>query len=344
MTQKDDWERLNIAKVFREGKGFLLIANLVLTSFQRRMGNELGVKPGDEMKAATETAGELGIPFTFCDREVQITLRRAWANCNLWSKCKLLAALLSSAFSTEKLSETEIENLKDSSELDGMMSELSNYLPAVKKTLIDERDQYLAAKIYASVSEKSAPVKAAAVVGAGHLQGLKSHLEKIAAGEESADVTALDTIPKPGFFARAAGWLIPLLIVALIASGFLFFNPKEGWGVLIRWLLWNGSLAALGTIIALGHPLSILVSFLGAPIATLNPFIGVGLFSGIVEATIRKPRVSDTETISEDVTSLKGIYRNRITRALLVFFLSTLGGAIGNFISIPTAFASLFGK
>jgi pheromone shutdown-related protein TraB len=344
MSQKDDWERLNIAKVFREGKGFLLIANLVLTSFQRRMGNELGVKPGDEMKAATETAGELGIPFTFCDREVQTTLRRAWANCGLWSKCKLLASLLSSAFSTEKLSEAEIEKLKDSSELDGMMSELSNYLPAVKKTLIDERDQYLAAKIYASISEKNAPVKAAAVVGAGHLQGLKSHLEKIAAGEESSDVAELDTIPKPGFLSKAAGWLIPVLIVALIAAGFLFFDPKEGWEVLYKWLLWNGSLAALGAIVALGHPLSILVSFLGAPIATLNPFIGVGLFSGVIEATVRKPRVSDTETISEDVTSVKGIYRNRITRALLVFFLSTLGGAIGNFISIPTAVAGLFGN
>jgi pheromone shutdown-related protein TraB len=224
------------------------------------------------------------------------------------------------------------------------MSELSGYLPAVKKTLIDERDQYLAAKIYAGVSGGSGPVKAAAVVGAGHLHGIKSHLEKIAAGEESADVTALDVIPKPGFLSKATGWLVPAIIVALIAVSFFCFDPKEGWEVLLRWLLWNGSLAAFGTIVALGHPLSILVAFLGAPIATLNPFIGVGLFSGVVEATMRKPRVSDTQTISEDVTSLKGIYRNRITRALLVFFLSTLGGAIGNFISIPTAFARLLGK
>ncbi|MDR0878763.1 MAG: TraB/GumN family protein [Treponema sp.] len=344
MSQKENWESLNVAKVFKEGKGFLLIANLVLSSFQRRLGNDLGVKPGDEMKIAIDTADAMGIPYTFCDRQVQTTLSRAWARCGLWSKCKLLASLLSSAFTTEKLSEAEIENLKDSSELDGMMSELSNYLPAVKETLIDERDRYLAAKIYSSVSDKAAGVKAAAVVGAGHLQGLKSHLEKIAAGEESADVTAFDTIPKPGFLARAAGWLIPVIIVALIASGFLFFDPREGWEVLLRWLLWNGSLAALGSLIALGHPLSILVSFLGAPIATLNPFIGVGLFSGVVEATMRKPRVSDTQSISEDVTNLKGIYRNRITRALLVFFLSTLGGAIGNFISIPTAVANLLGK
>ena len=105
--------------------------------------------------------------------------------------------------------------------------------------------------------------------------------------------------------------------------------------MLLRWVLWNGSLAALGTLIARGHPLSILVSFLGAPIATLNPFIGVGLFSGVVEATIRKPRVTDAETLAEDAASIKGVFRNRVTRALLVFFLSSLGGAIGNFISIP---------
>jgi pheromone shutdown protein TraB len=106
--------------------------------------------------------------------------------------------------------------------------------------------------------------------------------------------------------------------------------------MLIRWILLNGSLAALGTLIALGHPLSILVSFIGAPVATINPFIGVGLFSGITEATMRKPKVTDAQTIIEDITSLRGVYRNRITKALLVFFLSTLGGAVGNFISIPS--------
>ena len=150
MSRKEHWEKLDVSKVFREGKGFLLIANLVLAGFQRRLGNELGVKPGEEMKTAVETAVELGISYSLCDREVQITLRRAWARCGLWSKCKLLASLFSSAFTTEKLSPEEIENLKNHSELDGMMSELAAYLPGVKETLIDERDRYLAAKIWAA--------------------------------------------------------------------------------------------------------------------------------------------------------------------------------------------------
>ncbi|MDR1948829.1 MAG: TraB/GumN family protein [Spirochaetaceae bacterium] len=357
MTQKENWEKLDVSKVFREGRGFLLLANLVLSGFQRRMGNELGVKPGEEMKIAVETAKELGIPYSLCDREVQITLRRAWARCGFLSKCKLLATLFSGAFTSEKLSEEEIENLKNRSELDGMMAELANYLPRVKETLIDERDRYLAAKIWSSGSrtgETAAPAgtaqipeagvfKQVAVVGAGHMAGIKTHLERIAAGDAGEDVSALDDIPPATGLSKALPWLIPVLIAALIVAGFFRADAGVSLAMLLRWVLWNGSLAALGTLIALGHPLSILVSFIGAPIATLNPFIGVGLFSGITEAAVRKPRVLDAQTISEDISSLRGIYRNRITRALLVFFLSSIGGAVGNFISIPSL-ASLLVK
>jgi pheromone shutdown-related protein TraB len=349
MTQKDHWEKLDMVKVIKEGKGFLLMANLVLSGFQRRMGEGLGVKPGEEMKAAIETAGEMGIPYVLCDREVQITLRRAWARCGLWSKCKLLASLVSSAFTTEKMSPEEIESLKKHSELDGMMNELSAYLPSVKETLIDERDRYLAAKIYSSGGEASGGgasggLKQIAIVGAGHMKGIQNRLEKIAAGEESPDVSALDNIPPPGILARGAGWLFPAAIVTLIVLGFFLSGTKGGFEGLLRWVLWNGSLAALGALIALGHPLSILVSFLGAPIATINPFIGVGIFSGVTEVSLRKPRVGDAQTITEDVGSLKGIYRNRITRALLVFFLSSIGGMLGNIISIPSLAAGFLTK
>ena len=351
IIQNDNWEKLDLTKVFREGKGFLLIANLVLGSFQRRLGNELGVKPGEEMKAALETARDLGIKHSLCDREVQITLRRAWARCGLWSKAKLLSALLASAFTNEKLSEQEIENLKNRNELDGMMGELAEYLPGVKATLIDERDRYLAAKIWTSTvpcAEQEENQKIIAVIGAGHLQGIKSHLEKLdseedgASGVCAADVGELDLIPPPGVFSKAAGFIIPAAIVILIGAGFISSGVDVGVSMLLRWVLWNGSLAALGTLIALGHPLAILVSFLGAPIATLNPFIGVGIFSGLVQVLFRKPRVADVQNISEDATSVKGVYRNRITRALLVFFLSSIGGAIGNFVSFP-AIARLLG-
>ncbi|MDR0718738.1 MAG: TraB/GumN family protein [Treponema sp.] len=348
MIEEDNWEKLNMVKVFREGKGFLLMANLVLSGFQRRMGESLGVKPGEEMKAALETAAALDIPHSLCDREIQITLRRAWSRCGLWSKTKLLASLVSSALSTEKLSSEEIENLKAGSELDGMMDELSSFLPKVKETLIDERDKYLAAKIWTSgpgavqgTETTAGGFRQLAVIGAGHMKGIKAHLEGLASGSESADLSALETLPPAGFLSRAAGWLFPLAIAALLVLGFFKAGAGVSLEMLIRWVLWNGSLAALGSLIALGHPLSILVSFIGAPVATINPFIGVGIFSGVTEALMRKPRVKDAQDIAADVGSLKGIYRNRITRALLVFFLSSIGGMIGNFISIPSLAALL---
>jgi len=344
ITQNDAWEKLDLSKVFKERKGFLLIANLVLASFQRRLGNELGVKPGEEMKTAVEAANEMGIPHSLCDREVHTTLRRAWAGCGLWSKSKLLASLLASAFTTEKLSEQEIENLKNKNELDGMMSELAEYLPSVKAVLIDERDRYLAAKIWASAQGSGeTPKKIVSVVGAGHIQGIENHLEKLSRGEETADVSELEKIPPPGFLSKSVRFLIPAAVVALVAAGFLRAGTEMGLSMMLQWVLWNGSLAALGAVIALAHPLAILVSFLGAPITSLNPFIGVGILSGLVQVTFRKPRVSDVQDISEDTTSLKGIYRNRITRALLVFFLSSIGSVIGTFVSIP-AIAGLLAK
>jgi pheromone shutdown-related protein TraB len=300
------------------------------------------------MLAALNTAQEMGIPYSLCDREVQITLRRAWSCCSLWSKCKLLATLLSSAFVTEKLSADEIENLKNSNELDGMMAELANYLPTVKETLIDERDRYLAAKIWAAANQTNNAAGGTcangtlAVVGAGHLRGIQSHLEQFTAGTPPPPLDQLESIPSRSWVSKAAGWIIPILILGLIAFGFFRLGSEESLNMLYTWILWNGSLAALGCILALGHPLAILVSFAGAPITSLNPFIGVGILSGLVQATFRKPRVADAENISEDVASLKGVYRNRISRVLLVFFLSSLGSSIGTFVAAPTMIADLF--
>jgi pheromone shutdown-related protein TraB len=331
ITKQDSWEQLNIIKVLKEGKGFLLIANMALASFQRRLGNELGVKPGEEMIAALDVAKEMEIPYSLCDREVQVTLRRAWACCGVWSKCKLLATLLSSALFTEKLSVEEIENLKQKNELDGMMAELANYLPSVKETLIDERDRYLAAKIW-EVSETNSGTTLA-VVGAGHLKGIQTQLEQYAEGGSLPSLEQLEAIPPRSWFSKTIKWIIPVIIFGLIVTGFIRADFNQSVAMLMIYVLWNGGLAALGCIIALGHPLAILVSFLCAPFTTFVPFIGVGMLSGLVQATIHKPNVSDAENISADSASLKGIYRNRITRVLLVFFFSSLGSSIATFVS-----------
>ena len=334
MKNPNSWKNLDIVKVLKENKGFVLLANLVLSSFQKRLGANVGVKPGDEMRAALEEAEKKGIATVMVDRPIQITLKRAWATNSFWGKMKLLSALIASAFETETISAEEIEKLKNSNEMDAMMNELAEYLPSVKKVLIDERDEYLAKKIWTSKGEKIL-----AVLGAGHLPGVERQLEKLSKGEQTRIRVQSQKFPA-GIGGKIAGYIFPALIVGLIVAGFTG-GAISSLEMLLRWLLWNGSLAALGTLLALGHPLAILVGFFAAPIATLNPVLGVGLFTGLTQAWIRKPKVEDMETLQEDLSSIKKIYKNRILRVLLVFILSSVGGVIGNFIAVPALFTSL---
>lgn len=324
----DSWRQLDIIKVLKRGEGFLLLANLVLASFQKRMGQNVGVRPGDEMVAAMKVADELNIPTTMVDRPIQTTLRRAWAKNSLWGKCKLLSAMVSSAFTSEKISSEEIEELKNNSEMDSMMKELSDYMPTVKEVLIDERDKYLASHIW-----ESKGTNIIAVLGAGHLPGVQAYLEKIAAGQESTDTTEIASIPNKTLGAKIKGWIIPAIIIILIGLGFYFGGKNKGTELVLSWVLWNGALSAIGSIIAAAHPLTILVSFIGAPITSLCPFVGVGFLTGITQAFICKPKVKDIEDLATDAGSLKGFYKNRVLKVLMVFILSSLGSSIGTFVS-----------
>ncbi|MBP7263615.1 MAG: TraB/GumN family protein [Spirochaetia bacterium] len=330
MNSQDSWQKTDIAKVIKEGKAFLLLANLALSAFQRRMGLDAGVQPGAEMAAAVRAAEAAGIPYSFCDRDIQTTLRRAWGKSNFWNKSKLMAQLLAGAFSSEKPGQEEIERLKQRSELDEMMGELADYLPSVKETLIDERDRYLAARIWSAPGQR-----VLAVLGAGHLPGVEAWLGRMASGEAGTDVSELERIPPKGLLARSAGWLVPAVIVGLIALGFVNSGAEASLNLFLRWVALNGTLAAVGSLACLAHPLTILVSFAAAPIATLNPLVAVGLFSGLTEAWLRKPRVHDFQNLNKDISTVRGFYSNKVTHILLVFFLSSLGGAIGNFIAFP---------
>jgi len=322
----DKYSELNLVKVLKRHEGFMLMANLVLSSFQRRMGENTGVKPGDEMLAAIRVAEEMNIPTVMVDRPIQTTLKRAWAKNRLWGKCKLLASLLSSAFSKEEVSEEEIENLKKGNEMDSMMSELSEYMPVVKEVLIDERDQYLATKIWLAPGSN-----VVAVLGAGHLPGVEAHLKKLAASEEEADVESISNVPPKSVAGKIGTWIIPALIVGLIVAGFIYGGVKAGTQMLSSWFLWNAIPAAIMTIIGAGNPITVLVSFVCAPITSLCPFIGVGIVAGIVQAVVCKPKVSDMETLQDDVSKFKGWYKNRILRVLLIFILSSIGSSFGTF-------------
>ncbi len=326
IQNSEKYKELDIIKVLRRGEGFLLIANLILSSFQKRMGQNVGVKPGDEMLAAMETANELNIPTTMVDRPIQVTLKRAWAKNTFMGKVKLLSTLLASAFSNEEVSKEEIEKLKNQNEMDSMMAELAEYMPVIKEVLIDERDKYLASKIWESKGNN-----VVAILGAGHLPGVEAYLQKISNNEESSDTTEISSIPPKKFGSKIAGWIIPAIVIGVIVAGFIYGGTKAGSMMLTTWFLWNGIPAAIGCLVALAHPITIIVAFVTAPFTSLCPFIGVGFVTGIVQAIVQKPKVQDIETLQDDI-SLKGIYRNRILRVLLVFILSSLGSTVGTFI------------
>ncbi len=350
LNDSEAWKNLDIIKVLREKKGFLLLANLVLSSFQKRMGANVGVKPGDEMRAGIDAANELNIPCEMVDRPIQTTLRRAWAKNGGYGRVKLLSALIASAASKEEVSGEQIESLKNKSEMDGMMAELAEFMPGVKEVLIDERDFYLAAHIWQAV-QKSERKSVIAVLGAGHLPGVQAHLEKIAAGQEGTNTEAISSLPAKKIGAKIIGWAIPVIIVGLIVAGFVFGGMKKGADLLGAWVIWNAVLAGIGALIAGGHPLTILMAAVGAPFTSLCPLVGVGMFAGIVQAFVCKPKVADMESVMDDVSSVKGFYKNRLLRVLLVFFLSSIGSSVGTFVggssivvSVVEFFKGLFAK
>ena len=320
MLAKDQWKNMDIFKVIREGKSFLLFANLIMTAFQKRLGSRLGVKPGSEMFEAANVAEKLNSELVLADRDVKITLQRTWRGMKFWGKMKVLGQLLASLFIREEISKEEIEKLKESDALSEAMKMLAEQSPEMKRILIDERDQYMAEKIRQSMGKL-----VVAVVGAGHVKGLTAELEN------KHNLAELESVPPTGKAVAWIKWGIPALIIALIVYGFFTVDTDVSIEMIQRWFLINGTLSALGTAAAFGHPITIATAFVAAPFTSLNPTIAAGWVAGLVEALLRKPQVRDFENLADDITHLKGFWQNNITRILLVVIFANLGSAIGTF-------------
>ncbi|MHB8072375.1 TraB/GumN family protein [Desulfosporosinus fructosivorans] len=314
------WKETDIFKIIKEKKATLLLINLVISSFQKRMAKQFGINAGQEMIQGAESATEIGATLVLADRNIQITFSRIWNGVGLWGKAKLMTAIFMSIFDDEDISEEELEKMKSQDMLNSILNDFTINFPKLKIPLIDERDQYLSQKI------KQAPgPKVIAVLGAAHIPGIKEEIKK------EHDLARLSELPAKSKALSIIGWSIPLLILAVIVYTFIA-NPTAGVQQTISWVLWTGSFAALGTALAFGHPLTIITAFVAAPITTLHPLIAVGLFTGIVQAYLRRPSVRDFENLSEDVFSLKGFWNNKVTRVLLIVTLSNLGGSIGTII------------
>ena len=233
-TDKKSYENMDIRKVIREGRGFFLLANTALASFQRRMGAQTGTKPGEEILGAAEIAKEAGIPVSLCDRDIQTTFKRAWAKSSLWNKCKLLATLISAAFSNEEITPEELEQLKNQDTLQTLMQEMAKELPMVKEVLIDERDQYLGRSIFEAPGKKKV-----AVIGAGHTNGVISTIEKLSEGKDTPTLDSLTVVPKGKPVGKLISYLIPMLIVLLILFSFLSSGWDQGLRTFLIWIAVN---------------------------------------------------------------------------------------------------------
>lgn len=332
IRQKERWQDTDIVKIIKEKKSFLLLSNLMLASFQKRIAKKLDIKPGQEMITAVETAEEVDAAIHLADRDIRTTLSRTWRAMGFWSKIKLLFQLILSLGDVEDIKEEDIEKMKEKDVLETLLIEVGQSLPELKSILIDERDQYLAEKIRTAPGQKIV-----AVVGAGHVSGIKK------CWNTDIDIQALETLPPKSRTTGILKWLIPGAIVAMFIAGFFYGGTAAGKDMIIWWIAANAILAGIGAIIALAHPITVVSSMLAAPLTSLNPMIAAGWVSGLVEAFSRKPKVIDLEKLPEDILSIKGFWKNKVTRILLVVVFTNLGSTVGTFVAFPVIVKLLIG-
>jgi pheromone shutdown-related protein TraB len=330
ITKKNQWENTPITSLLKSNNAYLMIAQTFLSSIQRRLGKEYGVEPGSEMIAALNEAKKRNLKVALIDRDISITLKRSWKKMGIREKIRLtwefLKAIL--GYDEEELEELDLKELMNQDMISSMMEEFGEIAPSASTVLIHERDEYIAKKIL----DESKKGKVVAVVGAGHLKGIQKHLEK---KKLDVDLKKLEFVPKKRFsILKAVGYVVPVVFVTLIVYLFLTGGWDKAGNALLMWFLINGSLSALGTAIARGHPLSILTAFVAAPLTSLNPAIAAGWVAGYVEFKLRKPVVKDFQTLSK-MDSTKDFFNNKVIRLLMVVALANVGSMIGTFIALP---------
>jgi len=326
------WERTDVVQIIRQKRVGFMLAQLIISAYQKRMAKKLNTKVGGEMLQGIESAKEIGAELVLADRSIQTTFMRLWKLLTLREKFKLLFGLILGDDEIEdELTEADLLAMLDQDMLTSVLGDIQKELPTVGRVLISERDQYLANKI------KHAPgKKVLAVLGGAHVPGVVEEIDK------EQDMEAITHVPQKKSKLKYLAWLIPIIFLGLIVYSFMQ-GTDVGTQNLLAWWLWNGGLAALFTLLALGHPLSILTAFMLAPLTTVVPFLSSGWFAGLVEAWIKKPTVEDLQKVPEDILRLKGYYQNRFLKVLTVVILANIGSTIGTFMAGGHILHSLFG-
>lgn len=328
LTNPDALAQLDLVKVIRERKVAPFAANLALAAYQRRLAEQLGIEPGAELKAAATEAVARGLSMQLIDRDVGITFRRILQGLSWWDRAKLIGSVAGGLFASEEVSEDDIERLKEGDMLESSFGEFARETPSLYASLIDERDQYMAAKL----RERGDGAKhVLAVVGAGHLKGMAKYLAEDPRAPESVTAGLVQVAKK-----RNIPWItlaLMLLICGGIGWGYFHGGRELGRDLLLQWFAWTGGLAALGALLARGHVLSILAAAIAAPLKPFRPGLPPGMFSALAEVHLRKPAYPDFLALRDDAQTLAGWYRNRVCRVVLVFLLTNLGSMIGVWIS-----------
>ena len=333
LSEKNRWENLDLKNIIRQKQLSTLIVNLVLSSYQKKLGEKLGVTPGTELLEAVNTSKENNIPIELCDREVRITLRRAWNSMSFWQKLKFLFGGLAGIFEKQELTEEKLAELRSKDVLSEMMDELGKAMPVLKEVIIDERDQYIAQKMKESKGEKIV-----SVVGAGHVKGIIKTLES----NVSIDLEKIEVIPAASSIAKIIGWGIPLIIIGSILFIGYSKGISEAGDNTLFWILANGIPSALGALIAVAHPLTVLAAFFAAPITSLSPLIGAGYVAAFVQAYFQPPIVKDFQSVSENAKKLSMWWKNKLLKVLLVFILASLGSVLGTWVGLVEIVKNVF--
>jgi len=324
------WENTDIIQVIKSKKVGFLLANLILGSYQKKIAKDLNTVAGQEMLQGINSAKEMGAQLVLADRNIQTTFIRIWRGLNLLEKCKLLFSVLFSFADNTEISDEDVNKLLKTDVLESVTSDMRKQFPKIAEILLSERDQYLAYKI------KEAPgKKVVAVLGGAHVPGVKEEIFK------TQNIDRLSEVPSKSPVSRIIGWAIPMGIVGLIIYSFVM-SIETGVHQLSAWVLWTGVLAAMFTALSFGHPLSILTSLVAAPFTTLNPLIACGWVTGLVEATIRKPVVQDINNIPKDIFTVKGFFKNRFLKVLLIVIMANIGSSIGSFVAGLDIIKTLF--
>ncbi|MGI6589755.1 MAG: TraB/GumN family protein [Candidatus Iainarchaeum sp.] len=320
------WQETNLVEIIKTGKTYLFLLNIFLSNMQRQIGKQIGIEPGSEMLAAIKKAQEKRVPVQLLDRDVRITLKKAFSEMSLKEKFVLGTSFIAGFFGAgEKVTEEKIEELKKEDLINNLMKEMGKQFPSIKKVLVDERDAYITEMIKHSPGKKIV-----AVVGAGHVEGIIKRLHS----NKKINLTELNQIKKKKSFLKYLAPLLPIIFGIILIYTLLIKGIDTTLSVLIYWILITGTCSALGALLAKAHPLSIITAFLSAPLTTLHPALAAGWFSGVVEARVNSPRVMDFETLP-DVSSLGQFYNNKVTHILIVAALTNIGAMIGVVIAFP---------